>query len=257
MTQYAITRPLSASIGQCELTHQSRQSIDLDLARKQHVDYEACLERLGCHLIRLPGLPDHPDAVFVEDTAIVLNEIAVITRPGAASRRSESRSVADALLPYREIVQIEAPGRLDGGDVLVIRKDIYVGLSSRSNEQAIDQLQQLLNPYGYHVHGVEVRGCLHLKSAMTAASADTILLNPSWIDAHLFEHYEVIEVHPDEPLAANGLLIGETVIYPSVFSKTAEELDKRGIRLAPVDLSELAKAEGAVTCCSLVFTNPK
>jgi len=255
MTQVAITRAVSASLGQCELTHQARQSIDLDLARKQHTKYEACLERLGCKVIYLPELPNHPDAVFVEDTAIILDEIAVITRPGAISRREEIESVAATLLPFRGLLQIEAPGTLDGGDVLVIGKDIYVGLSSRSNKQAVGQMRARIAPFGYRVHSVEVHGCLHLKSAVTTVSANTVLVNPSWIDAHLFEHYEVIDIHPSEAFAANGLLIGETVIYPITFPRTAEQLDKRGIRIEPVDLSELAKAEGAVTCCSLVFTD--
>jgi dimethylargininase len=255
MTQIAITRAVSASLGQCELTHQDRMSIDLDRARKQHAKYEAGLERLGCELLRLPEQPDLPDSVFVEDTAIVLDEVAVITRPGAASRRPEIESVAAALKPFRTLLQINAPGAVDGGDVLVIGKDIYVGLTSRSNESAINQMQQLLNPYGYRVHSVEVDGCLHLKSAVTAVLANTVLVNPNWIDPGVFAQYEIIEVHPDEAYAANGLRIGETVIYPVVFPRTAERLSKQGIRIEPVDLSELAKAEGAVTCCSLVFTH--
>ena len=255
MTRVAITRAVSASLGQCELTHQGRVSIDLDLARKQHAEYETCLERLGCELLRLPAQPDLPDAVFVEDTAIVLDEVAVITRPGAASRRPEIESIAAALKPFRTLLQINAPGTVDGGDVLVLDKDIYVGLSSRSNKHAIDQLQKMLSPYGYRVHGIEVHGCLHLKSAVTAVSADAILVNPSWIDASVFAHYEIIEIHPEETFAANGLLIGDTVIYPDSFPRTAETLDARGIRIESVDLSELAKAEGAVTCCSLVFTH--
>ena len=255
MTQIAVTRAVSASLGQCELTHQNRVSIDLDLARKQHAEYEACLEHLGCELFRLPEQPDLPDAVFVEDTAVVLDEIAVITRPGAASRRPEIESVTASLRGYRTLLQIESPGTVDGGDVLVMGKDIYVGLSSRSNEHAIDQLRSGLTAYGYSVHGVEVHGCLHLKSAVTAVSEDIVLVNPNWIDPSSFAQYGIIEVHPDEAYAANGLLIGETVIYPSTFPITAERLSKQGIRINPVDLSELAKAEGAVTCCSLVFTH--
>lgn len=255
MTQIAITRAVSASLGQCELTHQDRMSIDLDLARKQHAEYEACLERLGCKLLQLPEQPDLPDAVFVEDAAIVLDGIAVITRPGAVSRRPEIESVAAALKPFRTLLQINDPGTLDGGDVLVIGKDVYVGLSSRSNEQAVTQMSAELASFGYRVHGVEVHGCLHLKSAVTAVSVNTALINPSWIDANVFDRYQIIEIHPDEAYAANGLLIGETVIYPSTFPRTAERLSKQGIRIEPVGLSELAKAEGAVTCCSLVFTH--
>ena len=254
MTQIAITRAVSASLGQCELTHQDRMSIDLDLARKQHAEYEGCLEHLGCELLRLPEQPDLPDAVFVEDTAVVLDEVAVITRPGAASRRPEIESVAAALKPLRPLLQINAPGMMDGGDVLVMGKDIYVGLSGRSNQHAINQMQQLLNPYGYRVHSVEVHGCLHLKSAVTAVAANTILVHPNWIDHDAFAQHRIIGVHPDEAYAANGLLIGETVVYPTSFPRTAERLSKQGIRIESIDLSELAKAEGAVTCCSLVFT---
>ncbi len=257
MTQHAITRAVSASLGECELTHQNRLPIDLDLARQQHAEYEACLERLGCVLIQLPEKPELPDAVFVEDAAVVLDEVALITRPGAVSRRTETESIAAALQPYRDILRIESPGTVDGGDVLLVGKDIYVGLSSRSNEQAVSQMQQLLAPYNYRVHGIEVHGCLHLKSAVTAVSENTLLVNPDWIDSSTFARYEIIKVHPDEAYGANGLRIGETVIYPVTFPRTAERLVQRGIRIELVDLSELAKAEGAVTCCSLVFTKHK
>ena len=253
MTPIAVTRAVSSSLSRCELTHQDRMPIDLDRACQQHAAYETCLERLGCTLIRLPEMPDMPDAVFVEDTAIVLDEVALITRPGAKSRREETTSIAEALKPYREIVQIEAPGTVDGGDVLIVGRDIYVGLSSRSNAAAIDQMRRALSAYGYQVHGVGVSGCLHLKSAVTSVSETALLVNPDWIDTNVFDRFDVIEIHPDEAYAANGLRIGEAVIYPITFPRTAERLAERGIGIEPVDLSELAKAEGAVTCCSLIF----
>lgn len=255
MDRWAITRDISESLGQCELTHQPRVLIDLDVARRQHAEYEACLERLGCDLIRLSAAPSMPDAVFVEDTAVVLDEIALITRPGAASRRLEIESVAAALNPYRDILRIESPGTVDGGDVLVAGRDIYVGLSSRTNKHAVDQMQHLLAPYEYRVRGIEVSGCLHLKSAVTAVGANTLLVNANWINSSMFDRYEIIEIHPDEAYAANGLLIGETIVYPGAFPRTAERLDRRRIRIEFVDMSELAKAEGAITCCSLVFTS--
>lgn len=195
-----------------------------------------------------------PDAVFVEDTAVVLDEIALITRPGAASRRAEIESVEAALRPFRDILRIEFPAALDGGDVLVVGNDIYVGLSSRTNKHAVDQMRQRLERYGYQVHSLMVSGCLHLKSAVTAVSENMLLVNPDWIDSRVFKRYEIIEIAPGETYGANGLRIGEAVIYPLAFPRTAERLDKRGIRVKFVDLSELAKAEGAVTCCSLVFT---
>ena len=251
--QYAITRDVSESLAQCELTHQARVSIDLDVARRQHAEYETCLEGLGCELIRLPEESDMPDAVFVEDTAVVLDEIALITRPGSALRRLEIESVEAVLRPFRDILRIESPASLDGGDVLVVGRNIYVGLSSRTNEHAVDQMCRWLAPYGYRTYSVEVKGCLHLKSAATAVSESTLLVNPDWIDSGAFDPYEAVQVHPVETHGANGLWIGKTVIYPRCFPRTAERLDKRGIRVEFVDLSELAKAEGAVTCCSLVF----
>jgi dimethylargininase len=254
MPLIAITRAVSTSLGRCELTHQDRVAIDLDLAWHQHTHYEACLERLGCEVIRLPEEPGLPDAVFVEDTAVVLDEIAVITRPGAASRRPEVESVAAALAPHRKIRRIEAPGTVDGGDVLVVGRDVYVGRSSRTNDAGISQLRGLLGPIGYRVHAIEVTGCLHLKSAVTVVAENTLLLNPNWVDARAFGRHEILEIDPSEPHAANGLLIGETLVYPVTYSKTAARLASHGIPIEPIDLSELAKAEGAVTCCSLVFT---
>lgn len=257
MDRWAITRDVSESLGQCELTHQPRALIDLDVARCQHAEYERCLEQLGCNLIRLSEAPSMPDAVFVEDTAVVLNEIALITRPRPALRRLEIETVAVALKPFRDLVRIESPGFLDGGDVLVVGKDIYIGLSSRTNAHAVDQMYRWLAPYGYRTHSVEVNGCLHLKSAVTEVSEGTLLVNPDWVNSGAFNLHKTVEVHPDEAHGANGLRIGESVIYSLSFPRTAERLDKRGIRIEFVDLSELAKAEGAVTCCSLVFTGTR
>jgi len=186
MDRWAITRDVSESLGQCELTHQPRVLIDLDVARRQHAEYETCLEHLGCNVIRLSEAPSMPDAVFVEDTAVVLDEIALITRPGIAARRLEIETVAAALKPFRDLLRIESPGALDGGDVLVAGKDIYVGLSSRTNAHAVDQMCRWLTPYGYRIRSVEVNGCLHLKSAVTEVSEDTLLVNPNWVDSSAF-----------------------------------------------------------------------
>lgn len=250
----AITREVSPNIGQCELTHLDRQPIDLSLAQAQHHQYEATLEALGCQLVRLPAEPTLPDSVFVEDTAIVLDEIALLTRPGAASRQAETASIAQALAPYRIVQTIVAPGIVDGGDVLRIGKRLYVGLSSRSNEAAVAQMADLLRPFGYAVQGVQVQGCLHLKSAVTQVSPMMLLVNPAWVDAGLFGDMQVIEVDSEEPHAANALLIGDTVVYPTSYPYTAQRLTQYGIQVHQVDVGELIKAEGAVTCCSLVFT---
>jgi dimethylargininase len=249
----AITREISPSFGNCELTHLERQAIDVDLARRQHHHYEECLAVLGCRVQRLPAEPDLPDSVFVEDVAIVLDELAIITRPGADSRKPETESITKALKPYRKLYQIQAPGTLDGGDVLCIGKSISVGLSSRSNRSGIEQMRSLLEPQGYTVKGVQVGGCLHLKSAVTQVAQDTLLVNPQWVDSRSIGDMKVIEVDPGEPYAANAVWMGEAVVYPTGFSRTRQRLEQEGISVMTVDVSEIAKAEGAVTCCSLVF----
>jgi dimethylargininase len=250
----AITREVSPNIGRCELTHFEREPIDLARAREQHRQYQECLAELGCKLVALPAEPDLPDSVFVEDAALVLDELAVILRPGAESRRPETVSIAAALEPYRRLERLEAPGTVDGGDVLRIGKQIFVGLTTRSNGEGIKQLARILNGYGYTVEGVPVRGCLHLKSAVTPLTADTLLLNPTLIDANLLPKLRRIEVDPAEPCAANGLSIADRVIYPTSFPATQKRLEAHGIAVRTVDVSELQKAEAAVTCCSLVFT---
>ena len=249
----AITRQISPRFNECELTHLDRQPIDLDLARMQHHQYEAALHELGCKVISLLPEPDLPDSVFVEDVALVYDEVAVITRPGADSRKPETESIAQALSPYRMLFSIEAPGTLDGGDVLRVNKTVYVGLSSRSNRSAAEQLQKYLAPHGYSVNSVEVTGCLHLKSAVTQVSKDTLLINSAWVDQSIFGEMRFIEVDDSEASAANAVWIDDAVIYPSSFPKTQRRLEKAGLRLKIVDATEVAKAEGAVTCCSLIF----
>ncbi len=251
----AITREVSPSIGNCELTFVERQPIQVDLAQAQHYQYEKCLQESGCEIHRLPAEPSLPDSVFVEDTALVLDAVALITRLGAASRRPETASVAQALAPYRKVVALQAPATLEGGDVLTMDKTVYIGLSLRSNQSAIEQVQTVLQPYGYTVIGVPVHGCLHLKSAVTQVAPDTVLINRQWIESRNFEGMKLIEVDETESHAANALLIGETVIYPSSYPRTRQRLEDAGVRIKAVEVSELIKAEGAVTCCSLVFNH--
>ena len=178
----AITRPVSPTIERCELTALERVPIDLKRAIAQHHEYEETLKSLGVEVLVLPVEPDLPDAVFVEDAAVVLDECAIITRPGADSRKPETESVARALAAYRSLHTIQAPGRVDGGDVLVVGKRVWVGLATRSNRSAIEQMQAFLEPYGYAVYTVPVKGCLHLKSAVTSVAQDTLLINPAWVD---------------------------------------------------------------------------
>jgi len=249
----AITREVSRSILNCELTHLERSPIDMALAHQQHRKYEETLQELGLTVISLPEEPNLPDAVFVEDAAIVLDECAIITRPGAESRRAETASIAAALTPYRKLFTVQPPGTVDGGDVLTIGKNIYVGMTTRSNQSAIDQMQEFLRPYGYTVHGVPVSGCLHLKSAVTQVAEATLLINPAWVDRRYFDGMKFIEINPSEPHAANALMVSDVVLYQPAYPKTRQRLEAAGIPLILVDQSELGKAEGALTCCSLVF----
>lgn len=194
------------------------------------------------------------DAVFVEDVAVVLDEVAVMTRPGAASRRDEGASVAEVLRRYRPLRAIEAPGTLEGGDVLRIGRTLYVGQSGRSNVDSIAQLGTLIGEFGYAVRAVPIRDCLHLKSAVTAVRDDTVLLQPAWVDRTLFVGFHIIEVDPGEEHAANVVRVGDHVVMPACFPRTRQRLADAGIDATTVDVSELQKAEGAVTCCSLLLT---
>ena len=251
----AITRQVSPGITHCELTHLQRQPINLQVAQRQHATYEATLASLGVHVHSLPADPNLPDSVFVEDAALVLDELAVITRPGVESRRNEVDAVASALHYWRSLEWIQPPGTLDGGDILQVERQVYVGLSSRSNKDAIRQLQKILKRFGYKVQGIPVAGCLHLKSAVTQLTQDTLLINPAWVDAGVFQGNRLIEVDPGEAYAANVLRVGETLLYQPVFPRTLERLQAAGFSLRLVDASELGKAEGALTCCSLIFSD--
>lgn len=249
----AITRAISPRFNECEITHIERTPIDLNVARTQHHEYAHALKALGCTVIELPAESDLPDSVFVEDTAFILPEVAVITRPGADSRKLETESITSALHPLIKLVHVRAPATVDGGDVLVLGKNIYIGLSTRSNQDAINQLNELLKEYGYTVTGVRMHDCLHLKTAVTRVDDNTLLINPRWVDTNHFEDFNWIQVDPAEPFAANCLPVDETIIFPAAFPKTREKLEQAGYKVVVVDVAELAKAEGAVTCCSLII----
>jgi dimethylargininase len=249
----AITRDVSPSIAQCELTHVERSPIDLERAQAQHRAYQRTLAALGCRVLSLEAEPEMPDAVFVEDVAVVLDEMAIMTRPGAASRRDEGQAVAQLLQRYRPLHGIHAPGTLDGGDVLRVGRNLFVGESSRSSASGIQQLGRIAGEAGYQVRGVPIRDCLHLKSAVTAPREDTLLVQPRWVDPGAFEGLRIIEVDPDEEHAANVLRIGDTLVMPDSFPRTRRRLEDAGFAVVAVDVSELQKAEGATTCCSVVF----
>jgi dimethylargininase len=248
----AITRKVSPTFASCQLEYLQREPIDVARAEAQHRNYEAALERLGARVISLPAEPELPDCVFVEDPALVLDEVAIITRMGAQSRRGESESLAAALAGFRPVVGMREPATLEGGDVVQMGKTLYVGLSRRTNAEGARQLAERVEPYGYRVLPVQVTGCLHLKSACCAVSDDTVLANRALFDSSAF-HCKVIDVPAEQPGAADVLRIGGTVLIPASFPRTARLLEDSGFKVEALDVSELQKAEAGVTCMSLLF----
>lgn len=249
----AFTRPVPPTIANCELTHLARAPIDWARAAEQHEQYEAALRAMGCRVERLAGDPSQPDSVFIEDTAVVVDECAVIARPGAISRRDETTTVAEALRAHRDVSSIEAPGTLDGGDVLRVGRRVYVGLSSRTTSEGARQLASLLAPAGYVVATVTVRECLHLKTAVTALSDDRVLLNPRLVDGSALGGVSWIEIDPAEPVAANVVSVDGKILCPASAPRTRRRLEREGFDVLAIDASELAKAEGGLTCCSLLL----
>jgi len=249
----AITRAVSPSIVNCELTFLDRRPINLDKAREQHRAYEQLLESLGAKVISLPAEPTLPDSMFVEDPVIVLDELAVILPLGTESRRPEAASLANALKKFRKLSHITTPASIEGGDVLRINRTLYVGLSTRTSAEGIRQLGVILAPFNYEVSAVQVTGCLHLKSAVTHIGRDTLLANRAWFDPAPFTDYHWLDVAPEEPHAANALALGETVIFPASFPRTRACIEAAGFHVTTLDISELQKAESGLTCSSLLL----
>ena len=250
----AITRKVSTSLAQCELSFIERRPIDLEKARAQHHAYEELLSKLGVRVISLPEEPDLPDSMFVEDPAIVLDEVAVICPLGTESRRKEAVTIGAALEKFRKLAYVKLPGTLEGGDVLQVGKRIFVGITARSNPEGIRQLAVIVEHFGYGVTAVRVRGCLHLKSAVSSAGRNTLLANRAWFDWKRLEGFEWVDVDAGEPHAANALAVYDSVIFAASFPKTRAVLEARGFHVQSLDISELQKAESGLTCSSLLFT---
>lgn len=238
-------------MNRCELIFLDRVEIDLRRAEAQHADYLRCLADLGFEVITLPADPELPDSVFVEDPVVAVDEVAVMTRMGALSRRGESLKLADAIEPYRQICWMTAPATLDGGDVVRIGRELYAGLSRRTNRHGIGQLEDFVAPFGYKVHPVEIRDCLHLKSGACYVGRGTLLINRDWINPEPFRAYRLIDV--PEPWAADVLAAGNTILMPAGFPRTEQLLAAEGFHVCTVDVSELQKAEAGVTCMSVIL----
>jgi dimethylargininase len=250
----AITRAVSPALANCELTFVDRQPIDIAKAQSQHTAYEHLLAKLGIHVHSLAAEPALPDSMFVEDPAIVLDELAVILPLGTKSRQPEAESLAKALAPFRKLAYVTAPGAIEGGDVLRIDRTLYVGQTARTNAEGVRQLAAILAPHNYQVVPVRVTGCLHLKSAVTYLGRGTLLVHRRWFDTTPFANFQWIDVDPAEPHAANALTIADTVIFPASFPRTRARIESAGFHVTALDISELQKAESGLTCSSLIFT---
>lgn len=249
----ALVRLPSSALSQCALTFLERHPIDFHRALQQHGHYVEALRTAGVDVRILPPEPDLPDAVFVEDTAVVVEECAVLTRPGIDSRRPETASIAAALELVRPVVRIEEPGTLEGGDVLRVGRTMFAGETPRTNAEGIRQLAAALHPHGYEVMPIAPSGCLHLKSAVTYVGHETVLLNPAWVDVDRFSRWQCVPVAPAEPFGANALLAGGIVHLAASAPLTRRKLDALGFSTAAIDTSEFEKAEAALTCLSLLF----
>jgi len=249
----AITRPPSPSIADCQLTHIGRDPIDVPLALEQHRAYRRLLAELGAEVVTLDPLPEHPDGVFIEDAVITLDEVAVLCRMGAPSRRDETSALEPVIAAYRQTHRMTAPATLEGGDVILAGRTLFVGRSSRSNDAGAEQLRAFTEPLGYRVVQIDVRGCLHLSTGASHLGENVILSNPGWVDTGAFEGCTIIPVEPDDPWAANTMLINGVVVMPESSRATAAMLRGLGYSVRTVDISEMMKAEGSITCMRQLF----
>ena len=251
----AITHTPSPRLTDCQLTFVARTAIDYDRAVRQHADYCRVLGECGASVSTLNVNADLPDSVFVEDTAVVLDEVAIMCQLGASSRRAETAGIEPELARYRPIEQIEFPATLEGGDVLRVGRTLLVGLSSRTNTAGVESLARIAGHYGYDVRAVPVHGCLHLKTACTALPDDRLLLNPAWIDMGFVRDFAHVCVPVAEPWGGNIACLNNRVIVAAENVQTAELIHKSGFEVRTVELDEFAKAEGGVTCLSILFSS--
>ena len=251
---WAITRAVAASLPDCALTFVEREPIDVANAGLQHAAYVEALRRAGAIVEVVPADDALPDSAFVEDTAVVFDEAAVLARPASPVRQRELPAIAPALAAHRPLRRIEFPATLEGGDVLELGPQFFVGVSSRTNSQGFSQFAAIVREFGYRATPVEVHGCLHLKTAVTALDSETLLVNPAWIDAAALPAVRHLVVRPEEPFAANALVVNGVVHLSARWKRTQDLVERSGFRVVGLDLSEFEKAEAGPTCLSLIFS---
>ncbi|MFN2492040.1 MAG: dimethylarginine dimethylaminohydrolase family protein [Pyrinomonadaceae bacterium] len=249
----AITRGVSSNIAACELTYRCRERIDYENAAMQLQDYCALLRKYGVEVVTVPASPSYPDCCFVQDAAVVLDEICVVGSMGAPARRGEVTEVEKILAPYRRIEHILLPATLDGGDVVPVGRTIFVGLSRRTNGRGIESFAKIVDAFGYKVVPVNVRGGLHLTTACGVVDDETLILNPRWIDASAVKGVRQLYVPEDEPWSANMIRIDEVICIEKGAPRTVELVEPYNDRIEILDISEFRKAEGSLSCLSIIF----
>jgi dimethylargininase len=252
MYTHAIARKPGPNFGQ-GLTTSSLGSPSYNLLQKQHDAYIETLEKLGLEVTVLDPEPDYPDAYFVEDTAVVTPEVAVITIPGAASRQGEQLTIQPVLSGFRSIENITHPGTVDGGDVLMTGRHCFIGISDRTNADGARQLGAILESHGYTWDSIPVGQGLHLKSSVNYVGGNTLILTTPFQNLSLFESFTKIILEEAETYAANTLWINDTLIMPTGYPQTMENLSDLGLPIIELDVSEMAKMDGGLTCLSLRF----
>ena len=257
-----VRMPARSLIDACELTHIERQPIDGAHILQEHQHYQDTLRALGLTVTCLPAIEAHPDSVFMEDAAVVLDELLVLTRPTTSREAEPEHLLVDAGDLRRPVARIVAPGRLEGGDVLRIGRHLMVGLTTRSNAEGVNQLRRLVEPFGYTVSAWEVGRSLHFKTACTALDDGCLLLNPDWVDATALaaRGFEIVTVDPSEPFGANVLRIDGRLVVNASFPATRQRIEQAWARrghdlstLHATPLAEFGKAEAGLTCMSLVY----
>ncbi len=249
----ALVHVPSPALDAGQRTYVNRASVDADAAARQHRNYVQSLSAAGAKVVSLDVNADEPDGVFIEDVAIILGEVAVLTTMGTTARQAEPARVRSTLEQHRQVQAIEQPARIEGGDVLRVGRQLIVGLSKRTDDAGLEALSDIAKPLGYSITPVPVKECLHLKTACTALPDGRLLVNPNWIDTDAISAFQHVWIPPEEPWGANTLPLGNTVVLPTAHVETAELIQNLGFPVQQVDISEFAKVEGGVTCLSLII----
>lgn len=249
--KYALVRPVPNSYDKCIRTN--TEGIDVELAKKQHMEYCKALENLGLKLLWARGDDTLPDSCFVEDTAVVFGEKAVVCNMKMESRKGEVVEIAKMLEKMKKVYCIEPPATIDGGDVLKIGKEVFVGLTARTNIYAVEQLRKILENDGFNIIPVKVDGVTHFKSVCTYLGNGYVVLAEGYFNADVFKGYNRLVVPPSEQYASNCLAVNGVVLMAKGYPKTRRLIEREGFTIQELEMSEFRKGEGALTCLSILW----